>query len=140
MSKASDATETIKASDNGKFYIYGLGADSDADGDVIAKTYYLEETKVPTGYTLLTERQAVTINPTVNDKKTEITTVETPSENDKLANHVYYTVAKVANVKGFTLPKTGDTAMFFMSIAGVVIALLGIAYFVISRRKYSKEN
>lgn len=140
VSKASDATETIKASDNGKFYIYGLGADSDADGDVIAKTYYLEETKVPTGYTLLTERQAVTINPTVNDKKTEITTVETPSENDKLANHVYYTVAKVANVKGFTLPKTGDTAMFFMSIAGVVIALLGIAYFVISRRKYSKEN
>ncbi len=142
VSKASDATDTIKASDKGKFYIYGLGADSDANGDVIAKTYYLEETRVPTGYTLLTERQAVTITPVVNSDKTMIDGVneEYRSTNTQLNNKDYYTVAKVANVKGFTLPKTGDTAMFFMSIAGVVIALLGIAYFVISRRKYSKEN
>lgn len=140
VSSSAKATETITTSKDGKFYIYGLGTANEENGDVKAKTYYLEETKAPTNYTLLTTRQAVEIKPIVNAEKTKITGVENSSTNDKLNNHLYYAVVNIANEKGFTLPKTGDTAMFFMSIAGVAIALLGIAFFIFSRRKYSKEN
>lgn len=140
VSSSEDAKETITTSTDGKFYIYGLGTANEENGDVKAKTYYLEETKAPMNYTLLTSRQAVEIKPIVNEAKTKITGVDKSSTNDKLNNHLYYAVANIANEKGFTLPKTGDTAMFFMSIAGVAIALLGIAFFVFSRRRYSKEN
>lgn len=85
-------------------------------GEVVIKglkgktTYYLEETKAPDGYNILTERQAI----------------EVTSENTAEAN--------VVNKKGGLLPSTGSigTTMFYISGA---VMLMGAFIFMVSKRR-----
>ena len=73
-------------------------------------TYYLEETKAPDGYNILTERQAI----------------EVTSDNTAEAN--------VVNKKGGLLPSTGSigTTMFYLSGA---VMLIGAFIFMVSKRR-----
>ena len=73
-------------------------------------TYYLEETKAPDGYNILTERQAI----------------EVTSDNTAEAN--------VVNKKGGLLPSTGSigTTMFYISGA---VMLIGAFIFMVSKRR-----
>ena len=73
-------------------------------------TYYLEETKAPDGYNILTERQAI----------------EVTSDNTAVAN--------VVNKKGGVLPSTGSigTTMFYLSGA---VMLIGAFIFMVSKRR-----
>ncbi|WP_456082302.1 SpaH/EbpB family LPXTG-anchored major pilin [Mediterraneibacter sp.] len=100
--------DTITTTDDGHFTIDGLDA----------TTYYVKETKAPTGYVLKNEPVAVTIG-SVNTYTDDI---------------------KITNTKGFTLPKTGDAAMFIMSIVGAGLVVFGVAFFALSRGKSRKQS
>lgn len=82
-----------------------------------ATKYYVKETKAPTGYVLKNEPVAVTIG--------KVNT---------------YTSDKITNTKGFTLPQTGDAAMFIMSIVGAGLVVFGVAFFALSRGKSRKQS
>ena len=73
-------------------------------------TYYLEETKAPDGYNILTDRQAIKV---ASDNKAE---------------------ANVVNKKGGLLPSTGSigTTMFYISGA---VMLIGAFIFMVSKRR-----
>ena len=73
-------------------------------------TYYLEETKAPDGYNILTDRQAIKV---ASDNKAE---------------------ANVVNKKGGLLPSTGSigTTMFYLSGA---VMLIGAFIFMVSKRR-----
>lgn len=99
--------DTITTTNDGHFTIDGLDA----------TTYYVKETKAPTGYVLKNEPVAVTIG--------KVNT---------------YTSDKITNTKGFTLPQTGDAAMFIMSIVGAGLVVFGVAFFALSRGKSRKQS
>lgn len=75
-----------------------------------ATTYYLEQTKAPDGYNILTDRQAIEVT---SDNKAE---------------------AIVVNKKGGLLPSTGSigTSMFYISGA---VMLIGAFIFMVSKRR-----
>lgn len=100
--------DMITTTDDGHFTIDGLDA----------TTYYVKETKAPTGYVLKNEPVAVTIG-SVNTYTDDI---------------------KITNTKGFTLPQTGDAAMFIMSIVGAGLVVFGVAFFALSRGKSRKQS
>ena len=104
---ADTKVNTITTTDDGHFTIDGLDA----------TTYYVKETKAPTGYVLKNEPVAVTVG----------------TEN-------IYTSSQITNTKGFTLPKTGDAAMFIMSIVGAGLVVFGVAFFALSRGKSRKQS
>lgn len=104
---ADTKVDTITTTDDGHFTIDGLDA----------TTYYVKETKAPTGYVLKNEPVAVTVG----------------TEN-------IYTSSQITNTKGFTLPKTGDAAMFIMSIVGAGLVVFGVAFFALSRGKSRKQS
>ena len=107
---------------SGNYVLGGTSTDNlvcDADGHLTLTgldegTYYLKEVKAPTDYTLLSEPIEVKVT--------------------KVDNGTYYTYS-VKNTKGLKLPKTGDTAMLTMYIAGAAVALLGIAMLMNAKRK-----
>lgn len=85
----------------GSVTVKGLAADA---------TYYLEETKAPEGYNILTERQAVTIKA---DNSAE---------------------AKVVNNAGTELPSTGSYGTTIFYVLGTVLVVGVLIYVVASRR------
>lgn len=103
----------------GKAEYKGLAYDSSEDGkhdkdDVKSGTkYYLVEVKAPTGYNLLKDPIAITINSTSYDEEKS--------------------VVMVPNMKKFLLPVTGGTGIIIFLIAGV--ALVGGAGLIIKSEK-----
>ncbi len=85
----------------GSVTVKGLAADA---------TYYLEETKAPEGYNILTERQAVTIKADDSAK------------------------AKVVNNAGTELPSTGSYGTTIFYVLGTVLVAGVLIYVVASRR------
>lgn len=85
----------------GSVTVKGLAADA---------TYYLEETKAPEGYNILTKRQAVTIK------------VDNSAE------------AKVVNNAGTELPSTGSYGTTIFYVLGTVLVAGVLIYVVASRR------
>jgi len=81
-------------------------------------TYYLKEMKAPSGYTLQSQATAISITKKEDGKYVEL----------EFVNH-----------KGFTLPMTGDNAMYMMSVAGVAVALFGVVLFINTRRKHGNQ-
>ena len=78
-----------------------------------ATTYYLEETKAPTGYNLLTGRTALTVS-----ESTSTATVDTLIENNK----------------GSTLPSTGGIGTTILYIVGAIL-VLGAGILIIAKRR-----
>lgn len=101
-------TEVTTADDNGQASFYGLKAG----------TYYLEETKAPTGYNLLKDRVEVTVSAASTTDGVDIT---------------------IVNTKGFTLPTTGGTGTVIFTVGGIVI-MLGAAFLLIRSNKKSRAK
>lgn len=99
--RVAEATETGVVIKAGEVVIRGLKGTT---------TYYLEETKAPDGYNILTERKAI----------------EVTSDNNAKAN--------VENKKGGLLPSTGSigTTMFYISGA---VMLISAFIFMVSKRR-----
>lgn len=101
-----NTTTTIVVNSEGKATVDGLAG----------KDYWLEETKAPNGYNMLTERQVVTFNDT-----------NTPATDD-------FAAVTVENHAGTELPSTGGmgtTAIYI--VGGVLVA--GAAVLLVTRRR-----
>ena len=111
---------------------YSLGATSDYEGTAVAnvttfyglrdvvddvyQTYYIVETRAPSGYNLLTSPREVTF---------------TGDEDN------YTLVVSVTNYSGFTLPQTGGIGTIVWTVSGIV--LLGAAIIIVATKKKQPE-
>lgn len=97
--------------------------------------YKLKETKAPTGYSLPRDKFTLNIEAgtTGNAGNTTLTGKVEGSEDAYLHD-------MIGNSKGFTLPQTGDAAMFIMSIVGAGLVVFGVAFFALSRGKSRKQS
>lgn len=103
-------TDTYVTDDNGDAYIYGL----------VEGTYYLMETKAPTGYNAITTPIKVVVNKGV-------------------ANAEYIVKISITNSNAFTLPQTGGMGTVLFTIGGVaLIAVACTLLFVAKKKKTSR--
>ena len=126
--------------------VLGTGT-SDEEGNVVFKkdnknikvskgTYYLEETKAPSGYTLLTSKIKVEVIETTADDGAVSYTYKANNADkgtaiDTKTGEITITVE---NKKGFTIPSTGGMGTYLFTIAGLVI-MAGAAFLLIASRK-----
>ena len=106
-----EATTVIAVSDNGTATVSGLAG----------KTYWLEETKAPDGYNMLTERRAVTFNTNADPAIADFTNII------------------VENQAGSLLPSTGGMGTTLIYIAGAVL-VIGAGILLVVRRRMNAEQ
>lgn len=128
VANKDDATKLISDA-NGKFGAEGLDQG----------TYYLEETKAPEGYNLLTEDITVVVSASRpnggaiynNDN------ILTPIEINLTQNTQKTDVVSIANNKGVELPETGGMGTTIFYIIGALLAL-GAGVVLVTRRRMQK--
>lgn len=79
-------------------------------------TYYLVETKAPTGYTLLATAQEIILT-----KKDD--------------NTVTQSVTNIKNSTGFNLPQTGGAGTILFSVVGIALMAGAVVVFIVMKRK-----
>ena len=107
----TEVGEEFEITENGTYTFKGL---NDTD------TYYLKQTKAPTGYRLLTE--TVELNPTNLNKEVGLYNVE------------------IANTKMGLLPSTGGLGTILYTTFGLLIIVVGSIAFVSYRKKQLQNN
>ena len=100
-------------------------------------TYYLEETKAPDGYNLLSGDVTVVINKNAANNG-YVATVDgsgnvAPDENNLTV------IASIANSTGAMLPETGGTGTIIFIVVGAV-AVIGAGLFLVTNKRMSKEG
>ena len=127
---AADSMTTVLVVSDDNANLGGLRV----DGLDVGK-YKLEETKAPTGYSLPGSR--FTLNIEAGTTGNAGNTTLTGKVNGSIDAYLH---DMIGNSKGFTLPKTGDAAMFIMSIVGAGLVVFGVAFFALSRGKSRKQS
>lgn len=114
----SGSSATLTTDENGKITINGLDS----------KTYYLKETKAPSGYKLDDTLRSVTVTPTLGTGITALKDSDTAKNGQAIsyevsdnANHTM----TIDNYKG-KLPSTGGMGIVFMVVAGVLLIAGGM--------------
>lgn len=115
--------ELPKQLESGNYVFVGHIGPTDENGKASVEnldigTYYLVETKAPSGYTL--PKNALEISVTTDAGLDELTGVLTVT---------------VENTKGFNLPQTGDNGTIIFTIVGVILMLGAVIMFFVMRRK-----
>lgn len=128
---------TLTSDENGLFKVIGLD-----DG-----TYYLKETKAPTGYNLLSKEITVVITATTtNGQKwtdgvasSALTNLAVTADGTAGTGDTSTGVAgiTVANNKGSTLPETGGMGTTIFYVLGTIL-VLGAAIMLITKRRMNK--
>ena len=127
---ATDSKTTVLVVSDDNANLGGLRVDGLDVGE-----YELEETKAPTGYSLPRSKFTLNIEAgTTGDAGNKTLTGKVEGSEDA------YLHSKIVNSKGFTLPQTGDAAMFIMSIVGAGLVVFGVAFFALSRGKSRKQS
>ena len=134
-----DNGSTLKSGKNGLFKVIGLD-----DG-----TYYLKETKAPTGYNLLSSEIVVVITATTTNGQTwtdgeassaltglAVTADDTAGTVDLSKGIAGITVA---NNKGHTLPETGGMGTTLIYVIGAVL-VLGAAVLLVAKKRTGAEK
>lgn len=130
---------TLTSDANGLFKVIGLD-----DG-----TYYLKETKAPTGYNLLSSKITVVIKATTTNgqdwtdgvassalTKLEVTADGTAGTGDTSSGIAGITVA---NNKGSTLPETGGMGTTIFYVIGAIL-VIGAGVVLITRKRMSASK
>lgn len=114
----SGSSATLTTDENGRITINGLDS----------KTYYLKETKAPSGYKLDDTVRKVTVTPTLGTGITALKDSDTAKNGQAIsyevsdnANHTM----TIDNYKG-KLPSTGGMGIVFMVVAGVLLIAGGM--------------
>lgn len=109
-------------------------------------TYYLQETKAPTGYNPLTEDKEVTITAAYNDdgtlkKGNGSGTTVTPivSTEDTTKTIGYQIEADVANSSGSELPETGGIGTTIFYAVGGIMMVIAVVLLVTKKKMSSKK-
>lgn len=128
---------TLTSDANGLFKVIGLD-----DG-----TYYLKETKAPTGYNLLSSKITVVITATTNNGQTwtdgqansALTNLAVTADGTAGTGDTSTGIAgiTVANNKGSTLPETGGMGTTIFYVLGTIL-VLGAAIMLITKRRMNK--
>jgi len=90
-----------------------------------AGTYYLKETKAPSGHTLLTDAVAIGV---AGDNSTLSPT-----------NSGYY-YAEISNNKNLFLPFTGGIGTYVYTIIGLLIIIISVIIYIIYRKRSSSKD
>lgn len=121
----SGSSATLTTDENGRITINGLDS----------KTYYLKETKAPSGYKLDDTLRSVTVTPTLGTGITALKDSDTAKNGQaisyKVSDNANHTMT-IDNYKG-KLPSTGGMGIVFMVVAGVL--LIGGGMISIMRRR-----
>ncbi len=124
---------TLVSDENGLFKAIGLD-----DG-----TYYLRETKAPTGYNLLLEDVEVVVDATTaNSQDWDGTPSSALITIDVTANEIPGTALEdlaggqitIANGQGTILPSTGGRGTVLFYVIGGVLIIAAVAFFAVKRR------
>lgn len=99
-------------------------------------TYYLEETKAPDGYNLLSGDVTVVIYKNAANNG-YVATVDLHSAT--VAADDLTVTASIANSTGTTLPETGGTGTIIFIVVGAV-AVIGAGLFLVTNKRMSKEG
>lgn len=136
-SDTEDGGSTLTSDANGLFKVIGLD-----DG-----TYYLKETKAPTGYNLLSKEITVVIKATTTNGQTwtdgvassALTKLEVTADGKAGTGDTSTGIAgiTVANNKGSTLPETGGMGTTIFYVLGTIL-VLGAAVMLITKRRMNK--
>lgn len=128
---------TLASDANGLFKVIGLD-----DG-----TYYLKETKAPTGYNLLSSEITVVITATTTNGQTwtggqassALTNLAVTADGTAGTGDTSTGIAgiTVANNKGSTLPETGGMGTTIFYVLGTIL-VLGAAIMLITKRRMNK--
>ena len=136
-SETEEGGSTLTSDENGLFKVIGLD-----DG-----TYYLKETKAPTGYNLLSSEITVVITATTTNGQTwtdgvassALTKLEVTADGTAGTGDTNTGIAgiTVANNKGSTLPETGGMGTTIFYVLGTIL-VLGAAIMLITKRRMNK--
>ena len=113
MSEDTDTKKTVITTNGNTVTIKGLDADT---------TYYLWETKAPTGYNVLTSPITLTA------------TSSTSGEGDAAVTTYSFADQTIKNNKGSVLPSTGGIGTTIFYIIGAIL-VIGAGVLLISRRR-----
>lgn len=133
----TEGAATLTSDKEGLFVISGLDAG----------TYYLEETKAPTGYNLLADPIKVVITATIKDndgvpgvenalEKLEITVGEKTEAGNASTGIVNTTVQ---NNKGATLPETGGIGTTIFYVVGGLLTV-GAVVLLVTKKRMSADS
>lgn len=130
IKEIKDAVSTTD--ENGKVHFDGLG-----EG-----TYYIKETKSPSGYILLKEPIKVAVDVTeppaivTGDEKAEFTyTITMGNENLNGRVDGNRVTFDITNKKGFSLPTTGGMGTYIFTIGGIILMAAAVVLLIHSRKK-----
>lgn len=136
-SDTEEGGSTLTSDEKGLFKVIGLD-----DG-----TYYLKETKAPTGYNLLSSEITVVITATTTNGQTwtdghassALTKLAVTADGKAGTGNTSTGVADitVANNKGSTLPETGGMGTTIFYVLGTIL-VLGAAIMLITKRRMNK--
>ena len=134
---SEEGGSTLASDANGLFKVIGLD-----DG-----TYYLKETKAPTGYNLLSSEITVVIKATTTNGQTwtdgqassALTNLAVTADGTAGTGDTSTGIAgiTVANNKGSTLPETGGMGTTIFYVLGTIL-VLGAAIMLITKRRMNK--
>jgi LPXTG-motif cell wall-anchored protein len=110
-----------------------------------AGTYFLQETKAPTGYNPLTEDIEVKITAAYNDdgklntgEGSGITVTAVTDASDSNTTIGYQITSKVGNSSGSELPETGGIGTTIFYVVGGIMMVVAIVLLV-TKKKMSKK-
>lgn len=128
-----DSGSVLKSGEDGKFSVIGLD-----DG-----TYYLKETKAPTGYNLLKNPVEVKITATTANNQTWSGTasdaltnlaVTADSKSGTASADTGKAEITIANNKGSTLPSTGGIGTTIFYVVGSILVLAAVVLLITKKR------